>query len=96
MRRAHDIAMDLARTNTEINRVWCVPNEDFRRFRGRTPVDGLILREVREPSGASPYWLVEIAIDGCNGIDSRHIDVRAVCSPRINKRGILEQSDCSQ
>jgi hypothetical protein len=82
--------VDLPRANPEIDRVWRIPHQDFSWFRGRAAVDGLILREVSESSGASPHRLVEIAVDNGDGIDSRDIDVRPVGAPAINERGILE------
>ena len=85
MRRAHNVAVYLTRTNPEVDRFRRVPHQYLGGLVGRATIDWLILRKAGEPSCSAPYRLVEVAVDTGDCIDSRDIDVRASGAPAVHE-----------
>src|SRR6185436_1734497 len=86
---AHDVTVDFAGLDAEVDRVAGVKCQNLGRLDRRQPIHGLILREASESRSSPPRSIVEITVDLDNGIDSWDFDVDALRSTVVDDRRVL-------
>ena len=79
----HDGAMLLVGADPEVNRIGRVPDEHLGRVRCRSAINGSVLREAREHRRLAPHRLVQGAVHGHGGLDTRHGDVELFLEPAV-------------